>query len=170
METKFGKDMQDVWSHKTSGTLKFLIVRPMNENKKISAKDQQEYQLAVDVFLHLVKYLHANLANVTRELSKANDGANPAAYKQLIHVIKYLLDTKNLILKTEPTGNSNKSWKIVCFSKSNCARDPVCRRSISGFTLHALGVPVSWRSNCRKVYDFLAQRWSILLYLRLLKK
>ena len=29
-------------SHKTPGTPKFLIIRPMEENKNISAKDQQE--------------------------------------------------------------------------------------------------------------------------------
>ena len=43
MEKKFGKCVQDVPSHKTPGTHKFLIIRPMVDNEKISAKDQQEY-------------------------------------------------------------------------------------------------------------------------------
>ena len=60
------------------------------------------------MLLYLVKHSCPNLANVTRELSKANDGANPAAYKELLHVIKYVLNMKNLVLKIEPTGNSNK--------------------------------------------------------------
>ena len=79
------------------------------------------------MLLYLVKHSHPNLANATRELSKANGGANPAAYKELLHVIKYVLNMKNLGLKIKPTGNSNKPWEIVCFSHSNYAGDPVSR-------------------------------------------
>ena len=93
------------------------------------------------MLLYLVKYLCPNLANITRELSKANDGTNPAAYKELLLVIKYYL---NLGLKIKPTGNSNKLWEIVCFSDSNYAGAPVIRQSISGFILYVLGLPISW--------------------------
>ena len=81
MEKKFGKHMQDVWGHKTPGAPQFLIMRPMIDSEKISAKDQQEYQSGVVMLLHLVKCLHPHLANVTRELSKANNGVNPTFYK-----------------------------------------------------------------------------------------
>ena len=40
MEKKFVELVQDVWSHKTPGTPKFLIVRPMVTSKKISVEDQ----------------------------------------------------------------------------------------------------------------------------------
>ena len=86
----------------------FFIVMPMVDNEKISTKDQQEYWLSVGMLLYLVKHLHPNLANATRELLKANDGANPAAYKECLHVVKHILDIENLGLKFEPTGNSNK--------------------------------------------------------------
>ena len=78
MEKKFGEHVQDIQSHKTQDTTKFLIVRPVIDNEKISAKDQQEYQSCVGMLLYLVKHSHPNLANMTRELSKANNGANPA--------------------------------------------------------------------------------------------
>ena len=79
------------------------------------------------MLLYLIKQLHPDVANVTRELSKANDGANPEAYKELLHVINYVINTKNLGLKIKPTGNSNKPWEIVCFSDSDYAGDPVSR-------------------------------------------
>ena len=63
---------------------KFLIVRPMVDIKKISTNDQQEYCSGVGMLLYLVKYLYPNLANVTREISEANNGVNPAAYKKLL--------------------------------------------------------------------------------------
>ena len=55
---------------------------------------------------YLVKHWHPDLANMTRELSKTNDGVNPAAYKELLHVIRYVLDMKNLGLKIKPMENS----------------------------------------------------------------
>ena len=48
------------------------------------------------MLLYLVEHSCPNHANATRELSKANDGANSAAMRS---VIKYDLDTKNLRLK-----------------------------------------------------------------------
>ena len=92
------------------------------------------------MLLYLVKHLRPNLANVTRELSKENDGANPAVYKELLCAIKYVLDTKNLGLKIKPMENSNKPWKIVCFSDSFYAGDLMSKRSISSFILYVLGI------------------------------
>ena len=134
LETKFGQLVKDVWSHKTAGTLKFFILRPMVEREKISTEDQQEYWLGVGMLLYLVKYLHPNVAIVTRELLKAKGGA-----------IKYVFDTKNLGLKIQPTGNSNKPREIICFSDSNYAGDTVSMRRISGFITFWMYC-VSWQS------------------------
>ena len=67
-------------SHKCPGTPKFSIVRPMFDNEKISAEDQKEYQSKVCMLLFLVQLSKPDIANATRELSKANDGANYAAF------------------------------------------------------------------------------------------
>ena len=118
--------------------------------EKIFAEDQWEYQSGEGMLLYLVKHLHLDLTNMTRELSKANDGSNPAAYKELLSVIRYVLDMKNLGLKIEHTGNSNKPWEIICFSVSDYMGDPVSRRSISCFILHVLCVLVSLQSKSQK--------------------
>ena len=99
----------------------------MEDIKKISMEDQRTYQLGICMLLYLVKHSHPNLANATRKLSKVNDGANPAAYKQLLCVVKYVIDTEMLGLKIEPTENSNKPWEIVCFSIRDYAGDLVSR-------------------------------------------
>ena len=73
---KYGKETRQAYAlcseSQDSRMPKFLIVRPMVENKKISAKDQQDYWLSIGRLLYLVKHLHPNLANMTRELSKAS--------------------------------------------------------------------------------------------------
>ena len=69
--------------------------------------------------LYLVKHSSPDIANITRKLSKANDGVNTVAFKELLHMIKHVLDRKNLGLKMEPRGNANKSWELIRFNNSN---------------------------------------------------
>ena len=94
LKNKFKNLIEDVRSHKTPGTPKFLIVRPTEEREKISIEDQWIYQSGVGMLLYLVKHFRPNIANMTRELSKANNGANLAAYKELLRVIKYVVKTE----------------------------------------------------------------------------
>ena len=64
------------------------------------------------MLFYVVKQSCPHLANATRKLSKVNDGANLVAYKELLSVIKYVLDKKNLGLKIKPMGDSNEPWEI----------------------------------------------------------
>ena len=91
-----------------------------------------------------MKDLHPNLANTTRESLKTNNGMNPAGYKELLHVMKHVVDVKDIKHKNELTRNSNKTLENICFSNRDYVGDPVNRRSISGFILYVLGVLVSW--------------------------
>ena len=68
------------------------------------------------------------------------DGANPAAFLEMHHVIKYPLGTWNLGLKIKPNEN------IINFCNNYFAGDSVTRKSESGFILYVLVVPVSWQS------------------------
>ena len=51
----------------------------------------------VRMLLSIVKHSRPDIANATRELSKANDGANPAAFWELLSVIGFYLTPKNLL-------------------------------------------------------------------------
>ena len=104
---------------------------------------KQDYQSGVGMLLYLVKQLCPNLAQVTRGLSKVDDDVNPAIYEELIHMIKYAIDTKNLGLKIKPMRNTNKHWEIICFSNIDYAGDLTSRQNINGFILYVLGVRVS---------------------------
>ena len=65
---------------------------------------------------------------------------SPAAFHEFLPVIKYVLETKVFGLKLEPSGNTSKPYKIMCFNKNNYADDPFSIRSVSGFILNVLGV------------------------------
>ena len=80
---KFGNHIKNIGSHITPGMPKVLIISPMIESKKITTKDQWDYWLGMGFLLYLIKHSQPDIVNETIELSKANNGANPAAYKEL---------------------------------------------------------------------------------------
>ena len=53
LENKFGGLVNDVQSHKTPVTPKFLIVRPTEDIEKILMEDQQMYRSGIHMLLHL---------------------------------------------------------------------------------------------------------------------
>ena len=55
LDDKFGGLVNDIQSHKTFGTPKFLIIRPLEEIDMISIKEQQEYQSGIGMLLYLVR-------------------------------------------------------------------------------------------------------------------
>ena len=56
LKSKFEKLVNEVWSHKTPGTPKFLIVRPLEDIKKILIEDQKTCQSRIGMLLYLVKH------------------------------------------------------------------------------------------------------------------
>ena len=102
------------------------------------------------MLLYLIKHSRPDLCNAVRELSKCLDGASQAAYKEMLRVIKYVLDSKSKGLKIEPTLEE-LVWKIILFSDSDWAGDKDNRRSVGGHMLFLNGVLISWRSKLQKV-------------------
>jgi len=103
------------------------------------------------MLLYLVKHSRPDIANAVRELTKALDAPSPAAYKEMLRVIKYTIDTRDLALKIQPTdAESDGSWTIVVYCDSDYAGDKETRVSIAGFVIYLLGVPISWKSKGMK--------------------
>jgi hypothetical protein len=99
------------------GTHRFKILRPMDEIKKIDDNQQSKYRFGVGMMLYLIKYSRHDLTNVVRELSKCMDGANLAAYKEMLRVVKFVLDT-NYCLKLNPICK-NEEWYLVSYRDSD---------------------------------------------------
>ena len=97
-------------------------------------EDQKEYWSQVGILLYLAKHSRPDIANAARKMSKANNDAISASSKELLHMIRYVLDQKNFGQKLEPTRNANGS---------NYSGDPVSKKSVSGFILCVLVVMLS---------------------------
>jgi hypothetical protein len=97
----------------------------------------------------LIKYSRPDLSNVVRELSKCIDGANLAAYKEMLRVVKFVLGTNNNYLKLNPICE-NEDWDSLSYSNSDWAGNPENRISVTGFIIYLLGAPICWRSKGQK--------------------
>jgi hypothetical protein len=114
----------------------------------------------VGMLLYLIKHSHPDIANVVRELSKCMDSATMGAYKEMLRVTKFVLDTESYCLEIEPKA-SEENWDLVVYSDSDWAGDTENRISITGFIIYLLGVPICWRSKGQKGVTFPAGKLSM---------
>lgn len=156
LEKHWGEEVKTLQKFKTPGTPSLGVLRPKEGDVLLGLHNQKHYRSGVGLLLYLVKHSRPDIANPVRELSKCNDKASPAAYKELLRVIKFVLDTKTLGLKIEPkTGildvldhKSSKSegWVVYAYTDSDWAGDKDNRISVSGFVVFLHGVPILWKS------------------------
>ena len=102
------------------------------------------------MLLYLVKHSRPDIANAVREMSKVLGGSTRATYKEMLRVIKFVLDTKNSGLKIAPKFDNDKQWELTCYSDRYYAKEPKTRRSVSGYILYVKGVPICWRSKAQR--------------------
>jgi hypothetical protein len=77
------------------------------------------------------------------------DAASHAAYKEMLRVMKFVVDTKQYCLRMRPV-EWGKDWDLVSYCNSNWAGDAETRISVTGFIIYLLGVPICWRSKGQK--------------------
>ena len=106
LEKSFGKQVKGMRSYATPGTPGKIMIREKDEAQLISKEDQKLYQSGVGMLLYLVKHSRPDIANPVQKLSKVLDGAKHEAFKDILRVIKYVLDTKHMGLRMEPIDGS----------------------------------------------------------------
>jgi len=140
--------VKDLQVYKTLGTPGLGTLR--NPKTNVEADKHAVYRSGVGMLLYLVKHTRPDIVNAVRELSKALDCPSPAAYKEMLRVIKFVLDTRSLAIKVAPVYLINDEWIVVAFSDSDFSGDKETRISVAGFILYLMGVPISWRSKGQK--------------------
>jgi len=146
MENKFKEEVEMLTVYKTPGTPGQGIVRPKSDKEKVGPELQSRYRTGTGMLLWLVKHSRPDIDNAVRELTKCNDGAHQAAYKELLRSIKFVLDTKDFGLKLEPMAEVDGEWFMQMFVDSDHAGDKESRISVTGYILYLMGVPILWKS------------------------
>ena len=85
-------------NYATPRTPSLSIVRNPLQEMPISQEDHKLYYSGVGMLLYLVKYSRPDTTNLVRELSKVLNAPTPASFKEMLRVIKYVLDTKECSL------------------------------------------------------------------------
>ena len=77
------------------------------------------------------------------------DGATEVGFKELLRVVKYVLDTHMYGLLLKPK-KLTEMWNITAYTDSNWAGDKQTRISVAGYVLYFCGVAVAWKSKGMK--------------------
>ena len=149
IEKTFGEEVKSRQEYKTPGTPGMGLVRAEENEDVVDKELHARYRTGVGMLLFLIKHSRPDLANAVRELSKCLDGPTESAYKEMLRVIKYTLDTRNRGLRVMPSLTT-LLWEILLFSDSDWAGDKDNRRSVTGFMLFLNGVLIAWRSRLQK--------------------
>jgi hypothetical protein len=128
-------------AHSTPETPRLNIVRPTDGIEGINKILQFRYRSGVGMLLYMIKNSRPDIANFVRELSKSLDSAAIAAYKEMLRVTKFVLNTESFCLKIEPKADE-KDWDLVVYSNSDWVRDTENQIIITGFITFLLGVPL----------------------------
>ena len=54
------------------------------------------------MLLYLVKHLRPDIMNTVQQLSKALNKPNKAVFKEMLHVVKFVIDMKEIVLIMRP--------------------------------------------------------------------
>ena len=110
-----------------------------------SLEGQTLYKCSVGILLYLVKHTRPDLANTTRELSKAMDVANYLHWRELLCVIVYALKTQEKGIVLKPDSKLVKiNLKIMV--DADFAGDQDNCKSIMGRIIYLNDAPVGWNS------------------------
>ena len=73
------------------------------------------------------------------------DAQAPVHLKEMYKLIRFVLSTKDYVLKFE-LRKDVKKWALKALSDSDFASDKETRISIFGYILYFCGIPIAWRS------------------------
>ena len=158
IELHFSEDVKNMRKYNTPASPGTGIVRPTENDVKISSKDQTRYRSGVRILLYLVKFSRPDISNAVRELSKANDGATMAHFKELLRCIKFVLDTKNRMLcyevekpwKVKDFSNFILKMQLTAFCDSDYAGDKETRKSVTAYAIYFEKCLIAFKSRSQK--------------------
>ena len=149
LQEKFQDVLGTKWKEEkrnsTPSTPSFRLMRVKEGEGVLSPHDQTLFRCGVGILLYLVKHTRPDLANATRELSRAMDVANYVHWKELLRVIKYALKTqeKGIVLRPE-RNQANISLKLIVDAEFAGNKDT--RKSIMGRVIYLNEAPIGWNS------------------------
>ena len=172
----FGDEVHEIRMATTPGTPGKRIKSRFDEEEAIEAERQSRYRSGVGMLLFLVKHSRPDISNAVRELSKCMGKANEEAYREMLRVLKYVIETSNYGLRLN-AREDKREVTIETFVDAEWAGDEETRLSVSGYVMFLNGSLINWRSraqqsvtlsSCESEYVSLAEAVRDLKYCRMM--
>ena len=130
-------------------------VLSMDEDTEVMKEsDQKTYRSCVGKLLHMMKWSRPEISNAVRELSRFMKAATLAHMKAMKRVMSYIIATPERGLLLEPNakwdGNPEFEFEVSGQSDSDYAKDPMTRRSVSGYATFLNGAVVMTKSKMQQ--------------------
>ena len=138
---------------KTPAILGQVLVRG-DGSSTLGPKETTKFRSGTAICLFMTQWSRPEIYNATRGCARQMSAPSPEHMKGLLHLIKYVVTTKNrgLVLKPNRIWNGDKDFKfkISGRSDSDYAANTDDRRSISGGRTFLESAPVIHRSATQK--------------------
>ena len=148
IEKVFGEMTSSMMKYQTPGTPNHGLILAKEEKDKLDPERHSLFRTGTGMALYLIKHSRPDIANAVRELSKCISAPNAAAFKEMLRILKYIIDTKNYGLKVKPV--KSEEWYIEVYSDSDWAGDKDTRKSVTGYVIFVCGVLVCFRSKSQQ--------------------
>jgi hypothetical protein len=126
------------------------VLQKCDPEDELQGDELRYYRSGTGKLLHLMKWSRPEILNAVRELSRFMTGASLAHLKAMHRVMKYCVGTpeRGLLLKPNRMhdGTADFEFEISGRADSDYAKDPIKRRSVSGFASFLQGAPVTRKS------------------------
>jgi len=142
----FWSIVKDLQVYKTPGTPHKTLQRPQDGLIEVDNEEHSRFRSGVGMLLYLIKHSRPDISNSVRELSKLLDRPTSIGIKEMRRCIKFVLDTREYGLKIFPRAVDDNHWELTVYTDSDWAGDKDTRRSVSGFIIYLMEVPIMWRS------------------------
>ena len=123
----------------------------------LSKDDLFTYRSGTGKLLHLMKWSHPEIGNTVRELSCFMSGAGLSHLKAMYRVMNYCLNTADRGKVFKPTRHckpediANFVFVLEGYSDSDYAKDPIKRRSVSGYCSFLEGCVINTKSRMQPI-------------------
>jgi hypothetical protein len=120
------------------------------ERNQVNDEIQSTYRSGVGKLLHMMRWTRPEIMNSVRELSRVAGRALLSHVMAMYQVMKYCCNTPGGGLLLTPTmrwdGSPMLLFEITGYSDSDWAKDPITRRSVSGWLTFLFDSPISMKS------------------------
>ena len=150
MQEQFGDKIDSKSTFGTPGTPSFRILRSLELVEYVDKAKQSKKGNGVGMLLYLVKHTRPDITNCTQELLKVRGKAMTSADKEMMRIIKFVLDTQDYGLRFEPDAVIDNKWTLTIYTDSDYAGDKETQISLTGYILFFMGVPLTWKSKSQR--------------------